>query len=171
MGWLTDLTKLGLVVAIVAILLAIPLSVLANLLTPRIQNWWSQRSAKSLRSRIHKLQQELAEYQPYALIDEASAYTLWGIFMISTMCLLLIRLLAAVAFMVLMIGTHSEKINIPVLISLVVMLGSIELFAYGLKKTFFKELNEFRWRHSPVRREDISNDIRKLQEKLAKMTL
>jgi len=50
----------GIFLSAVAILLAIPLSVVGNLLTPRLRNWWAQRSVNSLRNRIINLEKRLA---------------------------------------------------------------------------------------------------------------
>ena len=49
----------GILIAVVSILLAIPLSVVANLFTPILRNWWASRSAKTLIRRIEKLETEL----------------------------------------------------------------------------------------------------------------
>lgn len=44
---------------LIAIALAIPLSVVANLLTPRLRDWWSHRSKKRLEDRIAQLEWQL----------------------------------------------------------------------------------------------------------------
>src|SRR5689334_2825347 len=53
--------EIGTILSIVALLLAFPLSLLANLLTPNIKNWWAQRSIKTLQRRIQKLEGDLAK--------------------------------------------------------------------------------------------------------------
>jgi hypothetical protein len=54
-----DRTTWGIILSFITLLLAVPLSVLANLATPTIQNWWAERSKASLENRIRKLEAEL----------------------------------------------------------------------------------------------------------------
>jgi len=46
---------------IVGLLTAVSLSVIANMLTPRVQRWWAKTSAVRKTKRIQKLKAELAE--------------------------------------------------------------------------------------------------------------
>jgi hypothetical protein len=57
----------------IGIVLAIPLSVLANLFTPKIRNWWATRSRKSLTARIAVLESELVESEAIRNSNELSA--------------------------------------------------------------------------------------------------
>ena len=56
-----DLNKLGLAVGVLALLLAVPLAVLANILTPRLQSWYSTTSLNRLNKRIARLTTKLRE--------------------------------------------------------------------------------------------------------------
>jgi MFS family permease len=57
-------------VGVAAFVLAIPLAVAANLLTPRLRNWWADRSTRSARARAAALKSELENYeQNYQLVD------------------------------------------------------------------------------------------------------
>ena len=47
-----DLNKLGFAVGMLALLLAVPLSVVANLLTPKLRNWYSTTSLKRVEKRL-----------------------------------------------------------------------------------------------------------------------
>jgi hypothetical protein len=47
------------ILLLIAIALAVPLSVVANLLTPRLRDWWSQSSKKRLKDRIAELESAL----------------------------------------------------------------------------------------------------------------
>jgi len=49
---LMDTGKIGLLVTGIAVILAIPLSVVANLLTPRLQSWYSTTSQKRAKKRL-----------------------------------------------------------------------------------------------------------------------
>jgi hypothetical protein len=53
----------GNIVSLVALLLAFPLSLLANLATPKIRNWWAERSKTALENRIRKLEAELRKLE------------------------------------------------------------------------------------------------------------
>jgi hypothetical protein len=56
-----DLNKIGLMVGILALMLAIPLAVVANLLTPRVREWYSTTSSKRLKKRIAQLEEKLRQ--------------------------------------------------------------------------------------------------------------
>jgi len=71
MSWLPkEKATWGIILAIAAIILAFPLSLLANLITPKIRDWWAQRSVAALRARIAMLEQELAKRQVYELLPD-----------------------------------------------------------------------------------------------------
>jgi hypothetical protein len=48
---------------IAALILTFPISIIANISTPKILNWWSARSIASLKQRIAKLESNLATVQ------------------------------------------------------------------------------------------------------------
>lgn len=56
-----DMNKVSLVVSICALILAIPLSIVGNLLTPKLRDWYSTTSEKRLQARIAKLNSQLKE--------------------------------------------------------------------------------------------------------------
>lgn len=72
-----DLGWWGVVLAIVALLLMIPASILANMITPILLNWFSMRSRRSLRNRIMRLETRLADLEKIAPIDEVQNEILW----------------------------------------------------------------------------------------------
>jgi hypothetical protein len=51
--------------ALLALFLTIPLAIIANVMTPGVQNWWGRRSAKSATQRFLKLSSELNMVQGY----------------------------------------------------------------------------------------------------------
>jgi hypothetical protein len=53
------------VIGVVAFFLSVPMSVLANLLTPRVQNWWALRSKNAARKRIASLERNLWRISQY----------------------------------------------------------------------------------------------------------
>ena len=52
----------ALVLAIVALVLMLPVNLLANFMTPILKNWWAGRSLKTLDQRIGKLEKWLASF-------------------------------------------------------------------------------------------------------------
>ena len=58
-----DISKAGLYITVLAVVLAVPLSVVANLVTPKIRDWYSSTSEKRLRRRITELELKLRSYE------------------------------------------------------------------------------------------------------------
>jgi hypothetical protein len=58
-----DGTWWSLMMGALALALMLPVAVLANILTPKLQDWWAQRSMVSLSNRIQKLEAELADFK------------------------------------------------------------------------------------------------------------
>jgi hypothetical protein len=58
-----DTNKLGFIIGMLALLLAIPLAVAANLLTPTVRNWYSTTSLKRLNKRIAALDYKIGVAQ------------------------------------------------------------------------------------------------------------
>jgi hypothetical protein len=54
-----NLNKGSLYIGVVALLLAVPLSIIANLLTPPIREWYSATNQKRLRKRVGELEEKL----------------------------------------------------------------------------------------------------------------
>jgi hypothetical protein len=79
MWWHHDLAWWGVVLSIIALVLMLPVNLLANVLTPLLKNWFSTWSRTSLENRIGKLEKQLAELEKYAPIDEVQNQILWGI--------------------------------------------------------------------------------------------
>jgi O-antigen/teichoic acid export membrane protein len=83
MHWPKDLGEWGFWIAVVAFILVIPLNMLSNVLTPRLQDWWSMTSKKRLARRIIELNARLEAAQmikamtPY---EEYMARMSWGQF-------------------------------------------------------------------------------------------
>ena len=69
----------GIILAIAAILLAFPLSLLANLVTPAIRNWWANRSVATLKIRLATLERDLQKRQSYPLFSEGEETILLAI--------------------------------------------------------------------------------------------
>jgi hypothetical protein len=75
---------------LIAIALAIPLSVVANLLTPRLRDWWSQRSKKRLQDRISVLEHDLRIPLPpfEEMFLEVTRHISWGLVFLTMLVVL-----------------------------------------------------------------------------------
>jgi hypothetical protein len=56
-----ELNKAGLLIGVLAFIWAVPLAVLANMLTPRATTWWSTTSRERIKRRIAELDPLLQE--------------------------------------------------------------------------------------------------------------
>jgi hypothetical protein len=59
MHWPKDLGEWGFYLGVVALILALPLNILANFISPRLKDWWSTRSRHKLIQRISFLEARL----------------------------------------------------------------------------------------------------------------
>jgi hypothetical protein len=81
---------------ITALLSAYPISLVANLTSPAVKNWWSERSTAALRRRIAKLEGQLAEYQQYPMLSDGEDYILRATEALSMLLALCVTMLAVV---------------------------------------------------------------------------
>jgi hypothetical protein len=154
--WASVLTVIGLV-------LLLPASIAANLLTPKIKNWWSERSIASLRERVEKLEKEFAEIEAFPLISDAESRIL-ELLMASTYLLVTLGwVCTACEFMALItlqrrLGDLAFAIGFGPIIILIVIWG----IAMGRAVTFYNE-------RSPAVRRKLEESIQKLSTKRASM--
>ncbi|MFZ3333540.1 MAG: hypothetical protein WA197_23075 [Candidatus Acidiferrales bacterium] len=74
-----DLGSWGFWLSILALIAAYPLNLLANLTSPRLQNWWATRPARSrasLQKTIAELESKLAEMQRREPITDVESFIL-----------------------------------------------------------------------------------------------
>lgn len=64
---------------IIALVLAFPVSMLANMFTPLFLNWFAKRTWASLNKRIAKLEAKLAKFEKHPAITEVEDHILWGL--------------------------------------------------------------------------------------------
>jgi hypothetical protein len=70
MFWPKDRGEWGFWIGIAAFVLAYPFSLLANLTSGRLQNWWARRSQESLKREIGRSKERLALLKQLPLISE-----------------------------------------------------------------------------------------------------
>jgi hypothetical protein len=80
-----DRTTWGLIFAIAALVLAIPLSVVGNLINPHIRDWWARRSVASLQQRIATRQKELERVTAIPEMTEHEELMTLGLYSVAAM--------------------------------------------------------------------------------------
>jgi predicted PurR-regulated permease PerM len=167
----------GFVFGLTALILAVPLAITANLLTPPLRNWWAERSVESTRSRLIKLETQLTEYETkFAQISEAEDWTLRGVEFLMIVAAFLL-LLGAVTL--LMIKNVAQMLNASLtnsshlLASETNQLGAqavvVFFAAIGVEVTIFvlqSRMSKFREKHSPSTRKDFRSSIERLRKRL-----
>jgi hypothetical protein len=165
-----DLNRIGFAVGIIALFLAIPLAIVANLLTPLVRDWYSTSSQRRLHERLAKLQERLrsseqgwtftpAEWQIYrdtGLIARIALAAFHGIFTIVLLLLILYRDVLRTT-----IKTHSTW-NYWELVLLVLLMYSFNIF---LAIRFLRRYDRSRTMHSTIGREDLTKEIARLMKR------
>lgn len=156
-----DLATWGIILSIAAIALAIPLSVIGNLLTPKVRNWWAGRSAKAMRRRINELEENLADMEKYSLISEVEEEMLsmlpkLDMFITETIMLAL----GAVMALVTVNGREFAWKATLIGVGTIAVLALSRIAIFGDTYTFIR-------RRSPSQRNRVRSQIEKLKMKLA----
>jgi hypothetical protein len=167
-----DLAWWGFVLGVLALLLMLPASIFANILTPKLKNWWAERSVAATRKRIEKLEKELALCEPYPLLNELEdsvVKAVEGIGMLLALCLYFLAvILLTTTPMIRMIGP-AVVVGPPALIfrAVTVLLSLIGAGASVASSLVFRKLGTAREKQSPSSREALRESIEKLKAKLA----
>lgn len=110
-----DLAKAGFYIGVLALLLAVPLAVIANLATPQVTAWWSTTSQKRMRRRIANLRELLAESEREWKFSAAEwqTYKTTAIFRLAVLGMVqgIFLVVVNVLFVVLLIGTAAWHAN------------------------------------------------------------
>jgi Tfp pilus assembly protein PilN len=160
MHWYTyDRATWAIIIGIAAIVLGFPLSLLANLLTPKIRNWWAERSVAALKKRIVKLDKALAKMQRLPLLSEDQT----DLFAVVEIVTLAIVGMIWCCLGILHVLSESLANPSPYLVSLYIIGGSILLaVALVLLMILGREVRK----RSPTHRMMVEENINKLSAKL-----
>jgi hypothetical protein len=152
-----DLNKAGLAIGVLALVLAIPLAVVANLLTPKVRDWYVGMSTNRLRKRLANITKRLEEAEHEWIFTQAE----WSIYQLVVLacmvvglgfhCLWSVAILLALSFRNLA-GHHS-------VLSLVFLcyVGNFLIFIAVMGVA-----DRTKTRHSTVGRQKLRNEIAKL---------
>ena len=145
----------AIVLAIAALVLMIPASVVSNILTPLLLNWLATWSSASLEKRIAKLENHLAELEKNPAIDEVQEHILWGITSLRMMGLSL----ASGLVLVFRLGmdlvadqTSYAYKRLNVLTFAIVVVNGIAIF-------MLRYAHDFRYKRSPTLRKQLRKAI------------
>lgn len=166
-----DLAWWAFVLSLAALVGAYPLSLLANLTSPAIENWWAERSVASTRKRIGRLEKQLVEYEQFQELGELEELVLKAIGGIGSLVVFCIELLAILTLLQAVsdpvIG-HSHELAPPDIRFVLVMLGAIAAISgYLVQFLVLEKLGRFRKKRSPIDRKTLKNAIETLKAKLA----
>jgi hypothetical protein len=156
--WPKDPGAWGLVLGIAAILLAIPLSVIGNLLTPKFRNWWASRSRSALERRIKALKAELGVMETYPALSETedqiltsgqvTHYLIWSlgyIFIGSSLAL---------------DGAGRNSVRFWVLLASLFLTGNAMAFSFPIHK--YRRLRSLRFRRKLATEiDELENELKK----------
>lgn len=155
-----DKAMWGIILAVLAIGLNIPLNLVANLWTPKIRNWWAERSIAGLRRRINKLEKDFAIAKNYAFISEGEEFIL-------DMIRLIVLLSGGIVtgfwgMAIFAVDTLPGKTHTTIRMFAVVAI--VFIYALGIIPQYY--INRFLKRRSPCERKSLEENIKKLTAKV-----
>ena len=165
-----DLSWWAFVLSVAAIVSAYPLSLLANLTSPAIKNWWAERSVTSTRARIEKLEKQLADYEQSKELSELEDWALQAIEGIGTLGMVCVEILAVALLLTAATLPGVAGPSRPDIRPGLVILGLLSAFM-GLLFQFliFDKLRRFRLKQSPSVRNGLRKSLEQLTAKLGRM--
>jgi len=164
-----DASWWALALAILALILMLPVNLLANFMTPILKNWWAERSAAATRTLIEALEKQLVDHEQYKEMSEGEDYILMateGLSMLLALCtsMLSVVLLSLVAFAT---PTPSADDRHPVM--LLAVFSALAAFLIGI--IGFGRISKFRRTRSPFVRAGLRKNIGQLKDRLAQRNL
>jgi hypothetical protein len=159
--------KLG---VIIGIILAIPLSVVANLITPYVREWWSTTSQERLNHRIDRLRILLKEFeqswtfteQEWVIVRNLAVYTQVVLTFLELVFLCFACTVMFVQEPLVRLFGHFR----PTFISIMFMTGYLATGLFSL--LIARKRNEMRRMHTEPGRRDLREELNKLEAALLK---
>jgi hypothetical protein len=168
-----DLGWWAFVISIFALMAAYPLDLLAHLTSPLVKNWWAERSIRSLKARIDKLERQLAQCDNVREISDGEYHLLKaseGLALLIGLCTSLVAL--AVIIVVskgeagLSQSEHLSRDRTP--IEILAVFGSLTAF---LMSTYgFRRFARVREERSAIGRKAAKKNLEELKNKLLTRT-
>jgi hypothetical protein len=136
-------------------MIALPLGIAANLLTPKIRNAWAQRSRRSLQNRITELtveREKMASFSEMSEVEDTILSAIIGVASLSLSTVLLVVVLSAAVV----------KPTLPFLLVVVLIL----FLVVGTMKAYIELASKFWKSRSPSHRKRLDRNINDLKSKL-----
>jgi hypothetical protein len=154
----------GFVFGATALVLAVPLTIIGNVLTPKLLNWWASRSIISTQKRITSLERQLSKYEIfYKELSDTEDWILKGIEALGMLgsLILMFTSLGILALGTVYKPSQSWLWRFSVPFEYMSLLGMIftTFFVYGI----FLKLSKYRKRRSPEVRRILKLSIEKLK--------
>jgi hypothetical protein len=160
-----DLGWWGFVISIIALLGAYPLSLLANLTSPVLQNSWATRSRASVQKRISQLKEELAKMATVSEASEVDDFIMWRLELLNNALGLAVHLLLSSIYLAAVAFQPNVRTRIGFLFYFWFLMTILLNFALVYTATQGKS-KEFRRMRSPRQRERLQKNIEILKAKL-----
>jgi len=166
-----DLGWWGFVLAVVTLFLAYPLDVLAHLTAPVVKSWWAERSVASMRKRIEKLENELADYeQNYQLLSAVEEELFKGVEGLAAFGLLCLEFLVICFLLAILRFSPSVPLTAHYAVAGVAFAVYVSCYGYVILFVVFGKMTTFRKRRSPSGRNTLRKSIEELKKRLAQRT-
>ena len=162
-----DLGWWSFICSVSALVLVIPMGVLVNVITPKLLNWWAERSTASTLKRIVALEKQLSNYEAfYAELSDVENWTLKGIEALGVLGSvgLLFICLDGIALATIYKPPQSFLWRFPLPLEDLCLMGMIiaTFFLYSI----FLEMARYRKKRSPEVRRNLKLSIEKLKSRV-----
>jgi hypothetical protein len=165
-----DLAWWSFVLAVMALVLMVPANLFANFLTPKLKDWWAERSKASLQKRIKNIEDQLTESEITEfeeLMMKAAEFTLMilgSIIALVILCFLTsIGVISSSGELVSHQNNHGQSQNAQIFA--IFWLGIGLVFALSV---FSRSLLKFRLTHGPTGRKYLKKSLDTLRMKAEK---
>jgi hypothetical protein len=162
-----DLGWWAFVLTVVGLVLLVPASIVANLITPKLKDWWAGRSLISLTNRIVKVRRSLEEMEKFPTLTETEDQILRNIattcFLIFAVGYFMLTVVAVSMLVATQIFFPNEPYKLWHIISLATMWWILLMYFYRRR---ILQMRRYRHPRSPQVRADMKNSIAKLEAEL-----
>jgi hypothetical protein len=156
-----NLNKIGLLIGTLALILAVPLAIVANLLTPTVRDWYITTNQKRLRKRLDLLTKRLDQSEHQWAFSAAEWKTQRTIIGLVLILVLAVHTFWSLALIILLNYSKVLPADRHYFIHIIVLMGYVGNLLLVVK--FMHKDNENRIMHSVVGREELRTEIKKLE--------
>jgi hypothetical protein len=166
-----DLAWWGVFLTVAGLILMLPVAIVANILTPKLKNWWAERSITSTQKRIEALEKHLADcLSKYGQLSDGEDSILKGIVALGMFGVFSLTMVVGIFLEVV---TRNNFTAVPqnmspfLLVEIKIQTIFILAVAFIFEYVIIGNIERFRQRGSHEVRKDLRKSIDKLRAKLA----